>query len=1747
MLTRRTMNTGRLSWIVVALGVLAVPLLAFFALRAETNSQDVGTWLPSSTSQRQVYDDFAQLFGVDEAVVISWDGCRVDDPRLASLKRNLENPSINQGLIAKVTSGAEVLKQLTSDAIGLSTKSAKRRLEGVLFGKDRETTCLVVRMNDQGRAKRKQSMIAIRTAIDRVDNLELADVHMGGNTYISCEVDRESSRSLIYAIPGALLAFAVTWFFLGSFRLACIAIFVAGLSALTSVAVVVMTGAKVNGLLVLMPILVLVLALSGTIHLINYYKAAIREKGVGKAVGIALSHGRRPCVLAMATTSIGIGSLCVSQIEAVRHFGLYSAVGLLLALDLLLILLPALLTVWKPSPSEVRRIRRRKLTGLATGWTDRFSAGIVRYAIPLSIVGFLTLIPSVMGLSKLETILDIERMFAETSAVRQNYNWIEENVAALEAVEVLVEYPDGAALPMVDQVSGVKSIQAAIARRDDITSTYSIANYIKSIPKGTRIRDNIVRDALNDELTEGQQELISQRFLANDRGRNIWRIRASVGATDTDYGRLVAQLKEMASGHAKKLEGTPEITITGIWPLAASGHKLLFGDLTRSFALAFVLITPVMMFVLGGVLKGLTAMIPNVVPPIVVFGMMGVFGIPADVGAILTASVGLGIAVDDTLHFLEWYRSANSVGDKTHATKVAFSRCSAAMTQTTLICCAGLASFGLSNFVPVQLFSMTIIVLLATRANPEQPFGKAVNLGPSFNTPGGEYCPFLTADGQTLFFVAVPHPDGKRSRPGAQGGRDIYQAPITIPTTTLPNGWEISAPVNLGPAVNSRTGEHGPSLSADGLTLVFTSHYRDGESRGIYLWACTRSGPDQPWGKAVKLGPAVNSDRGEYDSCLAADGQSLLFSSKRPGGEGGMDLWACSRTGVDQPWGKAVNLGPVVNSPDVENAPFLSADGRVLLFHSNRPGGHGGFDLWMARRDRPDQEFGEPVNLGPTVNSPQNDKGPCLSHDGLTLLFSSNRLGGKGWDDLWMATRSNTKESFGRPVNLGPKFNTAGNENGPLLTADGQTLFFVADQRSGGEGSFDIYQASITAPTTTLPNGWEIGEPVNLGPAVNTSGAEHSPCLSADGLTLLFGANHRSGIGGGTGYIWASKRPSVNQPWGEAVRLDHPVRSGKTENSPHLSADGLTLLFASKRPGGEGDFDLWWCSRPNENQPWGKPVNLGAAVNSLHTEQKPFLSADGCVLLFHSNRPGGQGALDLWIARREDADQEFGEPVNLGPTVNSSYNDKDPCLTRDGLTLLFSSDRPGSRGRDDLWMATRSDKEQPFGKPVNLGPKFNTPGSENSPFLTADGQTLFFVVGPRPDGRESHPGAQGGLDIYQAPIRAPRRPADPSPSAVTPGANSQSQNAREEAREGHTDDAEFTLLRKFDDDLAIKPYGPLVLHGDTLCGSAFTFDPYESVVYSVKTDGSDPRILHRFSNGETRGWVSRELTLAGDRLYGTTDGDGEHKKGTVFAVNTDGSNFTVLHSFKDDLKDGTRPRGKLVVQGTNLYGVTHFGGSGEDSEGTVYAMNTDGSGFRLLHSFEYEKGCAPANLWLHKDTLYGVTSEGGNDDVGVAFSIATDGTEFRVLHHLSLSDRTRWFDLAAYEDSVLAIGAGVVRRSPMDISALFALDMQTGRLRVLHEFVGGADDGHRLNDARLVGDTIFGTTDGGGPANCGTVFSIQTDGSNFRLLHAFDKKTGMSPEGVTIAGSTLYGATPLHDGKNRGTVYSLRLPHQRDR
>ncbi|MFN0200636.1 MAG: OmpA family protein, partial [Bacteroidia bacterium] len=233
---------------------------------------------------------------------------------------------------------------------------------------------------------------------------------------------------------------------------------------------------------------------------------------------------------------------------------------------------------------------------------------------------------------------------------------------------------------------------------------------------------------------------------------------------------------------------------------------------------------------------------------------------------------------------------------------------------------------------------------------------------------------------------------------------------------------------------------------------------------------------------------------------------------------------------------------------------------------------------------------------------------------------------------------------------------------------------------------------------SVMENDSTFTKPVRFGSPINTEKNDGNSSFTGDGLTLYYASNIKSVKDGAETSLFQSRYDFQRKMWGKPEALDGVNgkqlvvvnTKGKTKEipstdlQPNVSKDGMTLCFVSNRDGGKGGKDIWICKRTGTG--WSAPVNAGSNINTAFNEVSPYLNEDGTKLFFSSEGHVGFGGYDLYVSTLND-NGEFGEPVNLGHPINSSYDDHASMFFNNDSLAYFTSDRPGGKGRDDLYRA----------------------------------------------------------------------------------------------------------------------------------------------------------------------------------------------------------------------------------------------------------------------------------------------------------------------------------------------------------------------------------------------------------------------------------------------------------------------------
>lgn len=313
-------------------------------------------------------------------------------------------------------------------------------------------------------------------------------------------------------------------------------------------------------------------------------------------------------------------------------------------------------------------------------------------------------------------------------------------------------------------------------------------------------------------------------------------------------------------------------------------------------------------------------------------------------------------------------------------------------------------------------------------------------------------------------FLSIPTLNNQSKKAGEYRKR-IYEFALAY-EKQHPNGDYVFAPINLGDSINSKDLEYYPSITIDGKHMVFTR--RIGSDEDFY----ESNSVNGVWSNAEPLGGKVNTNLNEGAQNISQDGQWIVFTGcNYPEGVGSCDLYISYKT--KNGWSRAENLGPTINTGFWESSPSLSPDKKDLYFSSDRPDGYGGRDIWVTHRN-PNGRWTTPENLGPEVNSSGDESCSFMYADNQTLFFNSTGHQGYGNADLFFCKKINDS-TWSDPINLGYPINTIDEEGSLIVAADGQTAYYASD-KADTKGGLDLYSFKLRKDIQPPKTLWVSGQ-----------------------------------------------------------------------------------------------------------------------------------------------------------------------------------------------------------------------------------------------------------------------------------------------------------------------------------------------------------------------------------------------------------------------------------------------------------------------------------------------------------------------------------------------------------------------------------------------------------------------------------------------------------------------------------------------
>jgi len=500
---------------------------------------------------------------------------------------------------------------------------------------------------------------------------------------------------------------------LRSIRATLVVLICGAVALLLTIASVPVTGRTLNIVTSALPLVLWVLSLANCIHIVNHYLRRLAQTASPEvSIQETMASLRFPCSLSAITTAFGFVSLAVADIGPIRELGIYMALGMLISLVVNLTLCPYLLIALKitaPPGSGART--SRVLGGLANT--------INRRPAPFVAIFALLLLGGIYGATQLRTETDSTRFLPKGGELRNSYDFVSQNLTGLHTLEIVVDTPNG----WLDPVNWepIEAMASDLEEMDIVARVYTPLDFIKKTNQWDhdfdldyyKLPDTGEEAQELVDLMSGEDNEQLPHFVTGD-GHRV-RLSVLINTMDAQqFAVVVDRAREHIARLAPPLSGVATGTATRMLAMQVS----LIRTQIESFSLAFLLVFLAILVGLRSLRLTLLSMIPNIMPLLSVFATMALLGVPLDAGTVMVASISLGIAVDDTVHFLAAYRKNRSQGqDPAVAIHTTLSRTGSSLVVTTITACIGFFTLSLSSFPPISylglLSGLAILVALA--------------------------------------------------------------------------------------------------------------------------------------------------------------------------------------------------------------------------------------------------------------------------------------------------------------------------------------------------------------------------------------------------------------------------------------------------------------------------------------------------------------------------------------------------------------------------------------------------------------------------------------------------------------------------------------------------------------------------------------------------------------------------------------------------------------------------------------------------------------------------------------------------------------------------------------------------------------------------------------------------------------------------------------------------------------------------
>jgi predicted RND superfamily exporter protein len=560
----------------------------------------------------------------------------------------------------------------------------------------------------------EELLSAVRTVIARYETPDFP-IYLAGEVAISHSVDAAMERDMQIFMMCALAAMCILLAVLFRRVTGVLApLLVVQLSLLATIGIMVMLEIPASISIEVLPVFVSTVGICDAVHILTivYQRLAVGSSKQD-AIAFAMGHSALPVVMTSLTTAAGMMSFTTAELAPVAHLGIMAPIGIMLALVYTVVLLPSLLAILplKAAPASG--------SGVAGGSYSRFLAGVADFAAcnPRSIlaVTLVVVLVSVVGLARVRFAHNGLTWFPEDDPLRVAHEVIDRGLNGAAALEVLIDtgrengLHDPETLTRIE--AAMRHAESFEASQVSVGKAQSIVDIVEETHQALNENRPAYRTIPRDGRLVAQELLLFENSGSDDIqplvDTTFRTARMTVRVSTVDAMQYREFLKQLEPRLAAILGKDIEFEMTGLVTLFSGVVERLLTSMTRSYVFALLVITPLMILLLGSLRLGLISMIPNLIPIVFTLGMMGWLGVPLDATTILIGAVVMGLAVDDTIHFMhKFQRYYEATGDARQAIHETLTSTGAAMLFTTLVLCGCFFTFTLAYLSNIARFGL---------------------------------------------------------------------------------------------------------------------------------------------------------------------------------------------------------------------------------------------------------------------------------------------------------------------------------------------------------------------------------------------------------------------------------------------------------------------------------------------------------------------------------------------------------------------------------------------------------------------------------------------------------------------------------------------------------------------------------------------------------------------------------------------------------------------------------------------------------------------------------------------------------------------------------------------------------------------------------------------------------------------------------------------------------------------------------